>query len=49
MRRAGRAGRDEGFVAVELEADPAERSLQKPIARIVYVQRVDAAEIYGDG
>src|SRR6266850_4567217 len=45
---ADRPGRDEGFVAVELEADPAHGGAQKARAGIVHVQRVDAPQIHGD-
>src|SRR6266850_7321835 len=45
---ADRPGRDEGFVAVELEADPAHGGAQKARAGIVHVQRVDASQIHGD-
>src|ERR1700733_14967198 len=49
MRGASRARRDEGLMAVELESNPSERSLQQPRAGIVDVQCVDAAQIDGDG
>src|SRR6266571_2319026 len=42
-RGADGACGDEGFVAVELEADPAESGAQEAHARIVYLQGVNAS------
>src|SRR6266567_6251209 len=43
------ASGDERFVAVELEADPAESRAQEARARIVYLQGVNASQIHGHG
>src|SRR6266567_7504939 len=43
------ASGDKGFVAVQLETYPAHRGAQESGAGIVHVQRVDAAEVHGDG
>src|SRR5882724_11902574 len=48
-RSADRSGRNEGFVAAQLEADPAHGGAQQACAGIVHVQRVHAAQIHGDG
>src|SRR3989442_1633939 len=42
------ASGDEGFVAVELEPDPAESRAQKARAGIVYLQGVNASQVHSD-
>src|SRR5882724_4490316 len=48
-RSADRSGGDEGFVAAQLEADPAHGGAQKARAGIIHVQRIHASQIHGDG
>src|SRR6266571_1058768 len=47
-RGADGASGDQRFVAVELEADPAESRAQEARARIVYLQGVNASQVHSD-